>query len=90
MKRMHPSIFMSPNLMAMKKKYVLDAIDSTFVSSAGAYVDRFEQDFAAYVGMGNAVACVNGTAALHTALILADVQQDDEVITQAFDFCGHL
>ena len=81
-----PIYLHEPQFNGNEKKYVLDAIDSTFVSSAGAYVDRFEQDFAAYVGMDNAVACVNGTAALHTALILADVQQDDEVITQALTF----
>ena len=81
-----PIYLHEPQFNGNEKKYVLDAIDSTFVSSAGAYVDRFEQDFAAYVGMGNAVACVNGTAALHTALILANVEQDDEVITQALTF----
>ena len=81
-----PIYLHEPQFNGNEKKYVLDAIDSTFVSSVGAYVDRFEQDFAAYVGMDNAVACVNGTAALHTALILADVQQDDEVITQALTF----
>ena len=81
-----PIYLHEPQFNGNEKKYVLDAIDSTFVSSAGAYVDCFEQDFAAYVGMGNAVACVNGTAALHTALILANVEQDDEVITQALTF----
>ena len=81
-----PIYLHEPQFNGNEKKYVMDAIDSTFVSSVGAYVDRFEQDFAAYVGMDNAVACVNGTAALHTALILADVQQDDEVITQALTF----
>jgi len=81
-----PIYLHEPQFNGNEKKYVMDAIDSTFVSSVGAYVDRFEQDFAAYVGMDNAVACVNGTAALHTALILANVQQDDEVITQALTF----
>ena len=81
-----PIYLHEPQFNGNEKKYVMDAIDSTFVSSVGAYVDRFEQDFAAYVGMDNVVACVNGTAALHTALILADVQQDDEVITQALTF----
>ena len=81
-----PIYLHEPQFNGNEKKYVMDAVDSTFVSSVGAYVDRFEQDFAAYVGMDNAVACVNGTAALHTALILANVQQDDEVITQALTF----
>ncbi|HLD23282.1 MAG TPA: LegC family aminotransferase, partial [Sulfuricurvum sp.] len=52
----------------------------------GAFVDRFESDFAAYVGAKYAVATVNGTAALHIALLLADVQRDDEVITQPLTF----
>ena len=81
-----PIYLHEPQFNGNEKKYVMDAIDSTFVSSVGAYVDRFEQDLAAYVGMDKAVACVNGTAALHTALILADVQKDDEVITQALTF----
>ena len=75
-----------PRFWGNEKKYLNDAIDSTFVSSVGAYVDRFEEDFANYIGVSKSVACVNGTAALHTALILADVYQNDEVITQPLTF----
>ena len=75
-----------PRFWGNEKKYVNEAIDSTFVSSVGAFVDRFEQDFSNYIGTEKAVACVNGTAALHTALILAGVEQDDEVITQSLTF----
>lgn len=75
-----------PKFIGNEKKYLLDCIDSTFVSSVGAYVDRFEKDFAKLVGSRYAIATMNGTAALHIALKLADVKQDDEVITQPLTF----
>ncbi len=75
-----------PRFIGNEKKYLNDCIDSTFVSSVGAYVDRFEKDFAKYVGSKYAVATVNGTSALHIALLLAGVEQDDEVITQPLTF----
>ncbi len=75
-----------PKFVGNEKKYLNDCIDSTFVSSVGKYVDRFEKDFASYVGSKYAIACVNGTAALHISLVLADVQRDDEVITQPLTF----
>ena len=75
-----------PRFQGREKEYLLDAIDSTFVSSVGQYVDRFEADCAGYTGAKYAVATVNGTAALHLALILAGVKRDEEVITQALTF----
>jgi len=69
-----------------EKKYLNECIDSTFVSSVGKYVEKFEKDFASFVGTKYAVATVNGTAALHIALKIADVKEDDEVITQALSF----
>ncbi len=75
-----------PRFIGNEKKYLNDCIDSTFVSSVGKYVDRFEKDFATYVGSSYAIACVNGTAALHISLVLANVQKDDEVITQPLTF----
>lgn len=75
-----------PRFWGNEKKYVNDAIESTFVSSIGRYVDKFEEDFANILGVERAVACVNGTAALHASLILADVKRDDEVITQPLTF----
>lgn len=69
-----------------EKEYVADTIESTFVSSIGAYVDRFEQDMANYTGSPKAVATVNGTAALHIALKLAGVEAGDLVITQPLTF----
>jgi perosamine synthetase len=75
-----------PRFIGNEKKYLNDCIDSTFVSSVGAYVDRFEKEFAARVGSKYAIATVNGTAALHISLLLADVTKDDEVITQPLTF----
>ena len=75
-----------PRFNGNEKKYLNDCIDSTFVSSVGKYVDTFEKEFAVSVGSKYAIATVNGTAALHISLILADVQKEDEVITQALTF----
>ncbi|MFK5938615.1 MAG: LegC family aminotransferase [Sulfurimonas sp.] len=75
-----------PRFFGNEKKYLNDCIDSTFVSSVGKYVDKFEEEFASYVGSKYAVATVNGTSALHIALILSGVTKDDEVITQALTF----
>lgn len=75
-----------PKFFGNEKAYVLDCIDSTYVSSVGKYVDRFERMVADYTGAKYAIATVNGTAALHIALKLAGVNQGDEVITQALSF----
>lgn len=75
-----------PRFQGNEKNYVCDTIDSTFVSSVGAYVNRFEQMICDTTGAGYAVATVNGTLALHTALKLAGVTPGDEVITQALTF----
>lgn len=69
-----------------EKKYLLDCIDSTYVSSVGKYVDRFEKMIREFTGVKYAVATVNGTAALHVALLLAGVQKGDLVITQPLTF----
>lgn len=75
-----------PRFQGNEKKYLNEVIDSTFVSSVGAYVNRFEQMMCAITGAKYAVATMNGTAALHIALILAGVTKDDEVITQPLSF----
>ena len=75
-----------PRFIGNEKKYLNDCIDSTFVSSVGKYVDTFEKEFAKTVESKYAIATVNGTAALHISLILADVKRDDEVITQPLTF----
>ena len=66
--------------------YLKECLDSTFVSSVGKFVDRFEAELAAYTGARHAVAVMNGTAALHIALQLAGVQPDDEVLIPALTF----
>ena len=66
--------------------YVKDCLDSTFVSSVGQYVDRFEAELARYTGAQYAIAVANGTAALHTALLLAGVRAGDEVLMPALTF----
>jgi aminotransferase in exopolysaccharide biosynthesis len=75
-----------PRFYGNERKYVLDAIDSTFVSSVGEYVNRFEKMMAETAGTKYAVATVNGTAALHIALLMAGVEKDTEVLTQNFTF----
>ncbi len=69
-----------------ERRYLVECIDSNFVSSVGARVTEFERRTAEYVGAKFAVATVNGTAALHIALMLAGTQRDTEVITQAVTF----
>jgi len=66
--------------------YLKECIDSTFVSSVGKFVDRFERDLAEYTGANHAIATVNGTAALHIALKLAGVRPGDEVLIPALTF----
>lgn len=69
-----------------ERRYLVDCVDSNFVSSAGAKVGEFEKEVARFVGSRFAVATVNGTAALHMSLLLAGVRQGDEVISQALTF----
>ena len=69
-----------------EKKYLSECIDTTFVSSVGKFVDRFEDGIANYAGCKRAVVCVSGTNALHISLMLAGVERDDEVLTQALTF----
>ncbi len=66
--------------------YLKECLDSTFVSSVGKFVDRFEADLAAYTGAKYAVAVMNGTAALHVAMRLAGVKRGDEVLIPALTF----
>lgn len=76
----------APVFAGRERDYVTACIASTFVSSVGAYVDRFEKEMATYTGSPRAVATVNGTAALHIALLLAGVKPGDLVITQPLTF----
>ncbi|HGZ6666064.1 LegC family aminotransferase [Vibrio parahaemolyticus] len=76
----------APTFDSNEKAYVMETIESTFVSSVGKFVDDFERKIEAYTGTAKAVATVNGTAALHAALYMADVQRGDLVVTQALTF----
>lgn len=76
----------APKFIGNEKKYLAECIDTTYVSSVGKFVDRFEEMAAAYTGAKRAVVCVSGTNALHMALILTGVERNDEVITQALTF----
>ena len=75
-----------PVFIGNEKKYLNECIDTTFVSSVGKFVDRFENDMAEYTGAKKAVVCVSGTNALHMAMMLVGVERDDEVLTQALTF----
>lgn len=75
-----------PLFCGNEKSYVAETIDSTFVSSVGKFVDRFEEEMQCWTGAERAVATVNGTAALHSALYMAGVQAQDLIITQALTF----
>jgi aminotransferase in exopolysaccharide biosynthesis len=76
----------APRFGGNEKKYIIETIDSTFVSSVGPYVDKFEELMADVSETGNAVAVVNGTAGIQVALRLAGVKAGDEVITQSLTF----
>lgn len=75
-----------PVFAGNEKKYLEECIDTTFVSSVGKFVDRFEEEIAKYTGAKKAVVCVSGTNALHMSLLLSGVERDDEVLTQALTF----
>jgi perosamine synthetase len=76
----------APAFRGNEKKYLIETIDSTFVSSVGAYVDQFEEMMTVITKTKKAVAVVNGTAGIQVALRLVGVREGDEVITQALTF----
>uniref|UniRef100_A0A7C2P4J0 GDP-perosamine synthase n=1 Tax=Schlesneria paludicola TaxID=360056 RepID=A0A7C2P4J0_9PLAN len=75
-----------PVLTGREGEYIQECLDTNWVSSGGPFVDRFEREFAAYVGTRHAVATVNGTAALHTAMVACGIQPDDEVLVSSLTF----
>ena len=81
-----PIFLHEPRFIGNEKKYLNECIDSTFVSSVGKFVDQFEAEVAKFTGAKFAIATVNGTAALHIALLMAGVKREDEVITQPLTF----
>jgi aminotransferase in exopolysaccharide biosynthesis len=76
----------TPYLTGNEKNYLNECIDTTFVSSVGKFVNRFEDMLSEFTGAKKAIVCVNGTNALHIALLLVGVERNDEVITQALTF----
>lgn len=76
----------APVFIGNERKYVMDTLDTTFVSSVGSYVNRFEEMMCEITGAKYSIAIVNGTNALHMALILADVDAGDEVLSQSLTF----
>lgn len=75
-----------PNIGGNEWAYIKQCLDTGWVSSVGSFVDRFETEFAKYLGAKHAVATVNGTAALHVALLVAGVRPGDEVLMPSFTF----
>lgn len=75
-----------PNLSGNEKKYVNDCLDTTWISSNGKYIKVFEEEFASYMGVRNALTCCNGTVALHLALLALGLKAGDEVLVPTFTY----
>lgn len=75
-----------PVLRGREWEYVKECLDTGWVSSAGSFVNRFEKEFASYVGSRHAIACASGSAALHVSLLLAGVKAGDEVLVPSLTF----
>jgi perosamine synthetase len=78
----------APEIRGNEWKYIKECLDTSWVSSAGLFVDCFERELADYVGTKYAVATCNGTAALHIALLVTGVQPDDEVLVSTLTFAA--
>lgn len=76
----------APDLGGREREYLLDAFDSCWISSKGAYLERFEAAFAEYVGVQHALTVSNGTVALHLALAALEIGPGDEVIVPALTY----
>ncbi|SHH03770.1 LegC family aminotransferase [Pedobacter caeni] len=79
-----------PNLSGKELQYVTEALTDGWVSSVGPHVDKFEKEFAAYNGSSYAIACMNGTAAIHVSLIICGVKPNDEVLAPNLTFVAPL
>lgn len=76
----------APVFLGNEKEYLSECIETTYVSYVGRFVEKFEQEIQKFTGAGYAIATMNGTSALHIALLMADVGTNDEVLTQALTF----
>lgn len=75
-----------PALIGKEKEYVLDCLESTWISSNGKYIEAFEKSFAKYLGVRHALSCCNGTAALHLALLALGIKPGDEVLVPTLTY----
>ena len=75
-----------PNIKGNEIQYVTDALEKEWVSTGGAYIDRFEKEIAVYLNVNSAVACQSGSAGLHLSLVLANVTREDMVIVPTLPF----
>src|SRR3954468_22402745 len=75
-----------PALVGNERNYVLDCLDSTWISSSGKYVDEFERSFADFCAATHAISCANGTVALHLALLALGIGPGDEVIVPTLTY----
>lgn len=75
-----------PNFIGNEKKYVDDCMDTTWISSVGKYVNQFEESFANRMTVKHAIACCNGTVALHVPLLGLGIKEGDEVILPSFTY----
>ncbi|MBW2030712.1 MAG: DegT/DnrJ/EryC1/StrS family aminotransferase, partial [Deltaproteobacteria bacterium] len=78
----------SPYFKGSEWEYVRSCLESGWVSSAGSYVERLEQEIEHFTGTRNAIATVNGTSALYMALLVSGIEAGDEVLCPAFSFVG--
>ena len=75
-----------PSLSGNEKKYVMECLDSTWISSKGKFINQFEESFSEYLGIKYSASVSNGTVALHVALLALGIRQDDEVIVPTFTY----
>ena len=76
----------APDLKGNEEKYVVDAIRSSWISSSGQYLEKFEHEFARTCGTNSAITVCNGTVALHLALLALDVRPGDEVLVPSLTY----
>jgi len=75
-----------PSFIGKEKELVSKTIESTFVSSVGKYLDKFEEELAKFTGRNKSIAILNGTSALHLSMLMAGVKPGDCIVTQSLTF----
>ena len=79
-----------PNIFENEKKYVIECLESGWISSSGNFVNRFEDIIKNYVGSKYAIACMNGTVGLHISLLLSNIRANDLIIAPNLTFVATL